>query len=308
MNFNNLYTLVTHEDSLNIHKTLGTLCILIYSYKFASLCVYHSAYMHNFSGIFIITIHLLLNITSLIFNISKNRNNELPIIYQEYRAHNTLFVFRSVGCYLCFYYNLNILYNMMICFMTMVCADSISKYYKSSTTTMRLMPYMDYLDTDAKRDIIKMHSFMQIVATYYMIGNIDTVYTPIFAIQVSSFLMTLVKKGIMTTQQWHYIYSLSLWVNIFAILSPQISFYFIMNISCCFMYYWRIINCMNKYAGWVVVFSSNYIIKELILPYIDNYIETLDEKNVIFVKYVLIYTTLLYYHIKFYDKLIMKQE
>lgn len=299
---------MTHEDTLNIHKTLGTLCVVIYSYKFILLCVYHSTNIHNVSGIYVLSMHLLLSSSSFIFNISKNRNNKLPIIYPEFRAHNTLFVFRSFICYLCFYYELNVLYNMMVCFATMVCADYISKYYKSSTTTMRMMPYMDYLDADAKRDVIKMHSFMQIVATYYMIGNIDSVYTPIFAIQISSFLMTLVKKGIITTQQWHYVYSLSLWLNIFTILSPKISFYLIMNLSCYFMYYWRVINGMNKYAGWLVVFSSNYIIKDTILPYIDEYTDKFYEKDIIFLKYILIYTIIIYYHCKFYDKLIMKQE
>jgi hypothetical protein len=74
------------------------------------------------------------------------------------------------------------------------------------------------------------------------------------------------------------------------------------------MYYWRVINGMNKYAGWLVVFASNYIIKDLVLSYIDEYTVKFYEKDIIFLKYLLIYTTIIYYHCKFYDKLIMKQE
>ena len=74
------------------------------------------------------------------------------------------------------------------------------------------------------------------------------------------------------------------------------------------MYYWRVINGMNKYAGWLVAFSLNYIIKDTILPYIDEYTDKFYEKDIIFLKYLLIYNTIIYYHCKFYDKLIMKQE
>jgi hypothetical protein len=166
------------------------------------------------------------------------------------------------------------------------------------------MPYMEHLDVDQKLKVISMHSFMQLVATYYMIENIDTAYSPIFAIQISSFLMTLVKKYIISTQSWHYLYSLALWLNIILLLSCKHSFFFRMNAACCFMYYWRVCRGMNKYIGWTIAFSIHFAFKRYVDWYVDNVFANMDAEYAMGMWYVLVTTVLLYFHRKFYYELL----
>ena len=190
----------------------------------------------------------------------------------------------------------------------MMAADAASKHYKkkvAATTTMRHMPFMDYLDDSEKMKVVRMHSFMQLVATYYMVENMTTAYTPIFAIQIASFLMTLVKKGIIKTSDWHYVYSLALWLNILAVIDANLSFIVVMNALCNFMYYWRIIYGMNKYAGWMIVFGSHYLLKNSIVVYVDNYVdENIELFYVYLMKYTFIFYVLNYFHLKFRHELV----
>jgi len=309
MRFENLYKLATREDDMNIHKALGILSVLLYFHRLYLLLIYHDMQLNNAYGISTLFIHGILNISSFIFRISNKRHETLTIIYPEFRMHNTLFVFRSIICCICFYYKLHVIVNMLVCFGTMAVADIISNYYKyhpqklqdatSNTTTMRKMPYMSHLEPDAKKKVIQMHSFMQLVATYYMLENINTAYLPIFAIQISAFLMTLVKKGIIDVASWHYIYSLALWMNIVGILSTNLSYYLEMNLLCGFMYYWRIIYGMNKYAGWLITFAMHYLLKNSVIEYIDTYTGTFDLFYIYLYKYAIILYVLNYYHIKF---------
>lgn len=304
---NNLHKLATFEDSYHIHKTLGFLSIFLYWYNFYALVVYRDMNLNSRYGLVVLGIHGTLSLSSFIFSISKNRHNTLPIIYPEFRVHNLLFVFRSILCCLAFYSKLHMCLNMFICFATMLVADAVSKYYKKAnvTTTMRHMPFMDYLEDSEKMKVVRMHSFMQLIATYYMLENITTAYTPIFAIQIASFLMTLVKKGIIKTSDWHYIYSLALWLNILAVLDTNLSFIVAMNALCIFMYYWRIIFGMNKYAGWLIVFSSHYLLKNSIVVYVDNYVDAnIDIFYLYLLKYSFIMHTLNYFHLKFRNELV----
>ncbi len=315
VNYANLYKLITKEDSLQVHKILGITSLALYTYRFCLLIFYQDMQMNSKYGFLTLLIHCLLSTSSFIFHISKNRHSSLPIIYPEFRMHNLLFTFRSIICCLVHCYGLHYTINIMICVITMKLADIITRAYKSNTTTMRIMPYMTHLEYQQKLEIIRMHSFMQLVATYYMLESANTAYIPVLAIQFSAFLMTLVKKGIIGVGTWHYLYSLTLWLNIFAILSANLSFFLYMNILCCFMYYWRVINGMNKYAGWLIVFSSHYIIKEYLVMHIDDYIHTrLDTFYINLIKYAIVFHVLNYFHIKFdyfdpqYKHIVLKQD
>lgn len=306
---NNLYKLATFEDNYHIHKILGFVSIFLYWYNFYALVVHRNMNLNTTNGLKVLGIHGALSLSSFIFHISKNRHSTLPIIYPEFRMHNVIFVFRSILCCLAFYYKLHVCVNIMICFVTMAVADAVSRHYKKASTTMRCMPFMDYLEDSEKLKVVRMHSFMQLVATYYMVENITTAYSPIFAIQIASFLMTLVKKGIIKTIDWHYIYSLALWMNILAIIDTNLSFIVVMNVLCSFMYYWRIIYGMNKYAGWMIVFCGHYLLKNSAVPYVDNYIDAnIDIFYVLLIKYSFILYVLNSFHLKFRNELIDRNE
>ena len=293
---------MTFEDKYHIHKTLGILSVVVYMSRMYMLLLHEDMHVN----ITTLMVHGMVNMSSFIFKISNNRHATLPIIYPESRLYNMLFVFRSILCCLCFYYKLHIFVNMLVCLATMCLADVASGYYKSQTMTMRLMPYMSHLEGHEKKKVIKMHSFMQIIATYYMLENINTAYSPIFAIQISAFLMTLAKKGFIHVCHWHYWYSLALWLNILCLLSSTIDVTYIieMNVFCCFMYHWRIVNGMNKYAGWMITFAMHYWTKSYVMPYVLAYTSTLHIFYVYLFKYTIISNVLHYYHIRFEKELI----
>jgi len=90
----------------------------------------------------------------------------------------------------------------------MIGADIVTYYYKDGTT-MRGMQFDPNVSENKKKVITLFHSKMQLCATTYMLGNIDSAFSPLFAIQFSSFLMTLVRKNIIKRNHWHLLYSLS---------------------------------------------------------------------------------------------------
>jgi len=95
-------------------------------------------------------------------------------------------------------------------------ADLITnKYQNNNLTTTRDIIY-NTNDTLISKVFIKInkyfYSISQIVATTSLLlsKNYETGYLIMFPIQLSAFLMTLVRKRIITNNQWHYIYTLSL--------------------------------------------------------------------------------------------------
>ena len=293
-----LKKLNTHEDNFYIHKFLGGIVLCNYIYRFGILFIKNDMNLENKLGISLLGIHGLLSLSSLIFRLSNKRNKLIPIIYPEFRLHNIIFAFRSILCCLSFYFIENIIYariiNMLICLLTMFCADIITYIHSNEkTSTMRSMPYNDFDDNRKKRLKI-MNSSMQLYATYYMLGNINTAFSPMFAIQISSFLMTLVKKNIIKSNWWHYLYTLALLKNVLLVLTFMPSFLITMNISCYFFYYWRMIKNYNKYVGWLIIFILNYNLTLFFENTIDNYINK--NLNLLLIRYLSIIIILYYFY------------
>lgn len=273
MDFSRLYKLNTHEDQLYLHKILGFSVLINYLYRFGLVFYKQDMDLNTPFGLLTVYMSGILSISSFMFDISKYRHSKMPIIYPEFRMHNTIFVFRSIVCCTLFYFKFHKIYNMFVCIATMVVADMVTISYKDfKTTTMRKMPYgEDVLEND-KKLITKMNSYMQLVATYYMLENINTAFFPMFAIQISSFLMTLVKKGIISSNGWHYYYTLALWSNLFIMKTTTPKFFILVNTFCDFMKEWRIVKGYDKYIGWVIVFTSTYYIEPCMVVFFDSII------------------------------------
>jgi len=292
----------THEDSFYVHKILGLTALCNYIYRFLILITQYDMKLNNYVSMALLVNHLLLSLSSLLFKLSKVRNRKIPIIYPEFRMHNIIFALRSVLCCFSFYYFQNINYNssndcsticnMCICFLTMKAADIITDYYKTHTqftTTMRHMPYDENLGKEQLQNLKNIYSFMQLYATYYMLGNINSAYSPMFAIQCSSFLMTLVKKNIIPPMLWHPLYFTSLMSNIFVFLTLSPMFILKMNIACSFFSYWRMNLGYNKYIGWLIVFVFHYFF----------YYSSLQYNNYHFIQKLFIIFGILYHYTKY---------
>jgi hypothetical protein len=269
MNF--LYKkLFTKEDSTNIHKILGIGSLINYVYRYGLLFTYGTMMFNNNSSIFTLLLHGLLSTSSLIFHIPNIRNSKAPMIYPEYRMHSIIFAYRSIVCCFIHYYNLNYLYIILTCYITMICADFTTYLYninKKNGTTMKNMPFNDNISIKDQNKITLMHSSSQIAATLFMFGNIDTAFSPMFAIQMAALLMTLVRKNIISTNMWHILYSLTLWINIYfyniLCIDFIITHYILYTIYTNIFFYKK----MNKYINWTIIFILYYI-KYTFYPYI----------------------------------------
>lgn len=255
----NLPKLITKEDPYHIHKTIGTLSLINFGKCYYRLFINGHMGLNTYDIRFLLFIHAFLSISSFIFKIPKNRNPISPMIYPEFRLHNLIFSYRSIICTLLFYYKFPVIYNILVCFCSMIFADIVTHYWKEGTT-MRNMKFDQSISKETKHAITLFHSKMQIFATLYMIGNIDSAFSPLFAIQFSSLLMTLIRKNIIKTNQWHLLYALSLMMNVFIFFNLPINFIFFSQISYFIIYFFRFERKYNKYLCWSIIFSLYLIV------------------------------------------------
>jgi hypothetical protein len=143
----------------------------------------------------------------------------------------------------------------------MMAADTVTAYANNTNQngrTISNMPFDPTISEEGKNRVIHMNRCMQIGATLYMLGSIDSAYSPLFGIQMAAFLMTLVRKSIITANMWHICYALSLWINIllaFSLPLPFIIFQVSMyNLYTIYFFKWN----TNKYANWAFVFTMYY--------------------------------------------------
>lgn len=254
MNIENIPKLATKEDPYHVHKTIGIVSFCHFSYRYYCYFFYKNMDFTTNYDIAFLLVHFLLSASSLYFKIPQKRNPVSPMIYPEFRLHNLLFSYRSILCTLFFYYKLPIVYNIIVCYLTMMGADIVTYYYKDGTT-MRGIQFETDVPEEAKHKITMFHSKMQICATLFMIGNIDSAFSPLFAIQFSSFLMTLVRKNIIKKNNWHFLYGLSLIINIYVYNSLRLD-YIIFQISSFKIFsYLRFTKNYNKYICWTIIYG-----------------------------------------------------
>lgn len=266
INAENLYKLSTKEGNLIIHKFLGIFCLIHFFYRYICLFIFGNLmFQDNYSTPMLLIFHGMLSLSSLLFPISKKRYHKKPMIFQEFRLHNILFGLRSVLCCLNFYYFNNPLINILIINLTMILSDLVSYYYFTETKTMRNMPFPRNIDQNLKfkNDLIRMQSSQQIGATLFMTISLDTAFSPLFKIQLSAFLITLVRKNIICELECYKWYSLSLWINVFLYfnVNPAKIIYIIFSI---FLFkYLRFYLNFNKYLIWNPILFIGLFIKDV---------------------------------------------
>ena len=295
LNLENIHKLNTKEDSTFLHKYLGFLCLSNFIYRYAYYFTYGNMNLNNIFSMFLVFVHGLLSISSFIFHIPNIRNPLKPMIYPEFRMHSIVFAMRGVICCWLFYFNYHYIHRIIICYMTFVLADMTSSYYNKNGKngkTMRNMPFDSSIRYENQQQVTKMHSVMQIGATTYMLGNIDSAFSPLFAIQLAAFLMTLVRKSIISTTTWHAIYSFSLWINFYLFANLPISYIIINQMMMGNYIYFFFPYKVNKYIAWTTNFGMLIVYKETRCDiYIDN---TLSFYNNILFQYKLLFISLIF--------------
>ena len=111
--------------------------------------------LQNNTSMILLVAHGLLSSSSMIFHISNVRNPKSPMIYPEYRLHSILFAMRSVLCCFMCYFQMNVLYKIVICYLTMISSDIITYNYKhlNNGSTMKSMPFDDLITIENQQQI-----------------------------------------------------------------------------------------------------------------------------------------------------------
>jgi len=276
----NTYKLFTKEDTFNIHKIIGFSCLIHYIIRFSNALIYKNMLFDSSPlSLLCILLHIALSVSSLIFHIPNKRNKAKPMIWPEFRLHSIIFGLRSLFIMLiCWFYeatNLHFfLYSKgLVVIFTLIFADMVTSYYKKlalveeKDTTMRGMPIDASEGFKKKLDLF--YSASQIFATMNMIfltndqlSPFDTAFLVLWPIQISAFMMTLVRKSIISSDAWHFWYAISLLMNYIypSLVSSQAqnaNIYWLLSLA---IIVFRFKFSFNKYLLWSVTVLVNWFL------------------------------------------------
>jgi hypothetical protein len=235
--------LFTHHDRYHLHKVLGFGCLFNFFLRIYWLLANGSMYIYADArySLLIPVAHLTLSLSSLIFQVPLTRLNSKIIIWKELQLHNMVFTSRSaivmIYSIVCIrnditmsnkHYYLYLIGKFALIIAHHLLADYITaKYNTNDKTTTRDINWENIPD-NVKRGLKQYYAICQILAINSLIltdndrtgsGVMEAAFLVMFPIQLSTFLMTLVRKSIITNIYWHVFYSLSLVSPFFLIIN-----------------------------------------------------------------------------------------
>jgi hypothetical protein len=209
--------LITNEDPMHIHKTLGMLCMLSYVFRLAQTGPSDMGFA-SYPALTIPTVilHLLLNITSLVFKIPARRISSGYRIWPEYRLHSLVFLARSLAVMVLFWYEQtfhkepNYDFNLAIIILGLVAADLSSysqRQYQSSTIR----------DLDTAEWVKFLFSLAQFCGSANILYGLRYRYSmhmlSVTVVQCNAFMMTIRRKNLASHAFLVTIYGLALAIS-----------------------------------------------------------------------------------------------
>lgn len=270
------HKLVTHEDPYFFHKTLGVIVLLHIVIRSTALLTDAAAVVTNqqlvnftsdnlFSNmqkVFFALCHGALSLSSFIFFVPAHSSQSKPMIHKMFRSHNVCFALRAVICMIIDILIINSEFKRFLiscvvlsCF---IIADLITKRLSLPTDrykTTDSMPYWAGCSVEREKLHKNFYAFAQFLASMVcLFGSYNTIFFTLPAIQGAAFLMTLVRKNLITNYMYHQIYTFLLFypIPLLLIISPGLSMLSIA--ASMFMFYLRKYN-INKYLLWLPVLS-----------------------------------------------------
>lgn len=223
--------LFTNEDPIGYHKYLGIFCLLHFVYRhFQIFCGANptagfGSAASKWVSLWLLP-HGLLNASAFIFHtVPRERIVGSPMIWEEYRVHNLIFVLRSLVC--TFFCHLSILQGHKAPWRNLALVGSVvsilASNYAADVTTKHLqpakndssiasLPFWTDCSLQTQRRIKTFYAYCQFMATMgcLMVSNPAWPFIVMMPIQFSSILLTLVRKSIIGAKGWHLAYVASL--------------------------------------------------------------------------------------------------
>ena len=210
--------LITKEDPMHIHKTLGLLCMLSYLFRIVQSGPTDMGFAtFPYLTIPTILLHLLLNSTAFLFKIPNRRISSGYRIWPEYRLHSFVFLCRSLAVMALYYYEQTFhvaqpLYdmNLVIVILGLIAADYTSytqRQYQSSTIR----------DLDTSELVKFLFSVAQFCGTTNILFGLRHRYSmhmlAVIVIQTNAFMMTVRRKNLASQTTLVTLYGLSLLIS-----------------------------------------------------------------------------------------------
>lgn len=276
--------LFTKHDHFNIHKTLGIISLSSYLYRFVRFCIYgKSGFIvddytntHFVFNLLTLLCHILLPLSSLIFNVLRERKVEhVFMIWNEMRLHTITFTFRVwLIMFILFVFNFfddgkiinNYQYTFTFAkFVYILCchliADYITKVYgNKDMSTIRVNKVSETKMYQSFTLLVhRFYSYAQFTITTVLIyptycinitNYFDLLYFQLSPIHVASFLMTLAKSGFIDKIGYTFWYSSAIFMEWYIIISfvPKVL------IISFIIFLFRVWLKINKYLLWMSCF------------------------------------------------------
>ncbi|CAJ1954163.1 unnamed protein product [Cylindrotheca closterium] len=221
--------LITNHDPYHIHKILGVSVLLHYLYRFALLFQYGTAFpafespQRAAAGVFL---HAMLSWSSLLLPLPIKRNFTKPMIWPEFRLHSIAFASRhivtTIVTLLDWWPNeeASILAHalargLVLCGTVKAASFITDKWGNREQRTTNSMPYPSTVDPETERPVIKkQYMLSQFAATAScLLPDATLNFAPLLAIQMAPLMMTLVRKGKVTSFDYHRVYAISLYLG-----------------------------------------------------------------------------------------------
>ena len=286
--------LFTKEDPIGLHKYAGVFVLLHFSWRYIQM------YFGDFScglgsrggkgpsviAALCLVPHAMLSLSSLIFHtVPRERVVGKPMIWQEFRLHNIAFGMRSVLttflAWLSIYKQhahpwrrIAVVGSCAVTLLAMMIADEGTNRLRANDeeSTTATMPYWEgcSMQTQKKFKLFYAFSQFQATATCMAVGNPAWTLSILLPIQLASFLMTLVRKNIISPRGYHIAYSISLAMPYFVGLRSMLymkNLDFPLFLAASWLLFQLRRRGSNKYLVWTPFVVARILFGDLLLQY-----------------------------------------
>eukprot|EP00930_Biecheleria_cincta_P041051 TRINITY_DN28124_c0_g1_i1.p1 TRINITY_DN28124_c0_g1~~TRINITY_DN28124_c0_g1_i1.p1 ORF type:complete len:325 (-),score=54.86 TRINITY_DN28124_c0_g1_i1:31-1005(-) len=273
--------LLTHHDRFHVHALLGLTALLHFLFRFTYLFVkFEESFTPCLASYASLLVHVFLHVTSFQFNLPKHRLSTKPMIWAEFRMHNAIFTYRhiisiAIGMAAPDWWwrkpdMSSVLVKIGLLCLTCKCADWVTENFGSTEKrTTNAMPYPE--ETDSIQPVTKwFYAKSQFAATAFAAFGTPTLsFGAVLAIEIASFLMTLVRKGIIESHTYHIIYASALFINLPTMLATMYSgeaeasqAVFRVGVTVFLAVHLRMSRGVDKYLTWVLAVLGGHFITE----------------------------------------------
>lgn len=281
--------LFSNHDKFHIHAILGLSALLHFFFRFAYLFGrFQDSFTPGVVSAITLGVHVLLHATSFQFVLPRNRLWTKPMIWREFRIHNAIFAYRHlIGAFIGIWFPefwwrnpgvASIVLKVAIVSLACKCADVATDLVGSDEQrTTNAMPYPHKTATNVEQVAKWFYAKSQFAATSLAaFGTPSLSFLSVLAIEIASFLMTLVRKGIIEARTYHIVYATSLLIMFPAIVATLHSGDHLAKLAAfralcaCFIACEMRMNYRySKYLTWVAAITGGYVVAEGINQYVD---------------------------------------